>query len=180
MSRNDILYSHHGLVDLRHRFREITACAAGREPDEYRVYLRQMVEMGLKLCIAEHQGRIIGTLGYMTEPGRTGITRNRDFLSAIEAVGIDPNTVQLRALIYVAKEFRGQGIINELEARVNEVSLAHGFLYYAGFAYDSEEIFNWGHRHGDAVSLGMDDPMGSGLPVTLLPISRPEVEGTGS
>ena len=168
-----IVYSYHPMQRLRHRFREMIDITGGRDPDEYRGRLRHMMQMGLHCWIAEDACRIVGSIGFMTEQGETGWSRNPDMRAAAEAKGIDPDTVQVRSLIYVHPDYRGRGIAHELEKRANATSRALGFRYRAAFAYDNELIYRWIHRHGNAIPLDMPDPTGTGFPATVVPIDKP-------
>ncbi|QGH74590.1 hypothetical protein DSS3PM1_00053 [Bacteriophage DSS3_PM1] len=165
-------FSYHPLKDLRHRFRELIEITGGRDPVEYRTRLRQMMQMGLHLWIAEDNYRIVGSIGFMTEPGETGWTKSEAMKEAAIEKGIDPDTVQVRSLIYVHPDYRGKGLADELEKRANRTSLELGFKYRAAFAYDNEEIYKWIHRHGNAIDLLPEEPTGTGFPATLVPLDN--------
>ncbi len=168
-----IRYSYHDMTDIRHRFREMTKITGGRDQAEYRGRLHQMMEMGMSVWIAEQGGFIIGTIGFMTEPGETGWTKSEEMKAAARKKNIEPDTVQVRSLIYVHPDHRGKGIAHELEKRANATSRGLGFKYRAAFAYDNELIYRWIHRHGNAIDLGMDEPTGTGFPATVVPIDTP-------
>lgn len=168
-----IHYSCHPMRDLSHKFRQFIEITDGRDPDEYRGRLRQMLRMGMHCWIAEDNHRIVGTIGFMPKQGLTGWSRNVKMQEAARSKGIDPEKVQVRSLIYVHPEYQGQGIAHELEKRTNKTSRELGFRYRAAFAYDNELIYRWIHRHENAISLDMDDPAGTGLPVSVIPIDKP-------
>lgn len=157
------------LTDVRHRFSEMVKITGGRDAWEYRYHLRQMAELGMSVWLAERAGRIVGSIGFTTAPGQSGFTSSPEFAAASSAVGVSPDEVHVRSLIYVDPSCRGLGISNELEARVNETSRALGFGYYAAFAYETDEVFRWIHRRSGALELEIADPMGTGYPVTLVP-----------
>lgn len=165
-------YSYHHLSDLRHRFRELASITGGRDQKEYRnARIKMMQDMNSGIWIAEDQGKIIGSISFLLRDTPNGFNKDPDFVAAAVAKGVDPKTVQVRSLIYVHPDYRGQGIAHELELRANKTSRKLGFEYRAAFAYDTENIFNWIHRHGNAIDLEMMDP--TGYPRSLIPLNSP-------
>ena len=161
------------LSKLKHRCRELVATTNGkREPNEYRNYISRMSFMGLHMCYAQAHGNIISTIGFMTEVGVTGFTKSEEMLAATKALNIDPTKVQVRSCIYTRKDYQRQGIADMLEKKANEISLKLGFEYRAAYAYQNEEIYNWIHRHGNAIDLNMLEPTGTGFPATLVPLTN--------
>lgn len=170
---DDLIFSRHKLSDLGHRITELVKITGGRDAREYRDHLYRMMKMGMSVWIAEHLGRIVGTIGFMIEPGQTGFTLNQKFVAAARAKGIEPFEVQVRSLIYTDPNYRGRGISYQLEKRTDEISTLLGFRYVAAFAYDSEDVCKWLHRRKNAIDLAIGDPGDTGLPVSMIPFGAP-------
>jgi len=168
-----ITYSYKPLTEMKHRFRELHEITGGeRDAAEYREYTIHMMNMGLNLWYAEERGRIIGTVGIMTRVGNTGYTKCAAMVQATEKLGIDPNKVQVRSMIYVDPAYRGKGLADTLEKKANRTSIDLGFEYRAAYAYQNELIYKWIHRHGNAIDLDTLEPTGTGFPATLVPLTN--------